>query len=356
MASNSILDNSRWTAVDLFCGSGAVTEGLKQEGFDVVAAIDNDPVACKTYAINHPEVMLYSEDIKNFSPLKILSNLSTRSLDLLIVCAPCQPFSSQNRRKAEVDPRAGLIFECLKFARALKPNVIFFENVPGIVNAGLIEKLEKDLGRIGYKLSAPLKIDAASLGVPQRRERCILVAAKSKSVVSSFGSGLGGEQRKTVFDAIGSLPALCSGESSSDPLHRARKHHAITLERLAWIPKNGGSRHALPPHLVLACHKGKDNDFPDVYGRLAWSEVAPTLTTGCTDLTRGRFAHPRDDRALTLREAALLQTFPMTYKFHGNSGQVARQIGNAVPVNMVRGIVSHIRKIATSKEAFSNLS
>ncbi|MNP44876.1 putative BsuMI modification methylase subunit YdiO [compost metagenome] len=153
---------------------------------------------------------------------------------------------------------------------------------------------------------------------------------------------------RTVRDAIGFLPSLRSGETSGDPLHRARKHHAITLERLKHIPKDGGSRSALPEYLQLACHKNKSNDFPDVYGRMKWSGVAPTLTTGCTDLTRGRFVHPEDDRALSLREAALLQTFPKDYMFFGNSGQVARQIGNAVPVEMARRIASHIKELSVS--------
>ncbi|MEE4802249.1 DNA cytosine methyltransferase [Pseudomonas alliivorans] len=347
MPLSCVYDSSeRWAAVDLFCGSGAVTEGLKQEGFDVIAAVDNDAVACKTYAMNHPEVQLYSQDIIRLSPHEIKKKLNGRKLDLLVVCAPCQPFSNQNRKKAQTDPRAQLIFESIKFAEALCPDVIFFENVPGIIKAGLVENLTASLWKLGYRLSAPLKVDAASLGVPQRRERCILIAAKRKALVNKFGKGLPEKKSRTVFEAIGSLPSLMSGESSDDPLHRARNHHPITLERLACIPKDGGSRHSLPPHLVLACHKGKHNDFPDVYGRLAWADVAPTLTTGCTDLTRGRFAHPRDDRALTLREAALLQTFPVNYKFFGNSGQVARQIGNAVPVDMVREIAAHIKRIS----------
>jgi DNA (cytosine-5)-methyltransferase 1 len=336
----------RWTAVDLFCGSGAVTEGLKQEGFDVVAAVDNDIVAGTTYKLNHPEVLLCADDIRKVSINDIRGRLAGRSLDLLVVCAPCQPFSSQNRRKAENDPRADLIFECVRFAKQLAPHTIFFENVPGIINAGLLGELKRKLSRVGYKLSTPLTIDAADLGVPQRRERCVIIASKVVNIVGSFGVGLVQGKRKTVFDAIGFLPSLKSGEASLDPLHKARKHQAITLERLKFIPKNGGSRNSLPPELELVCHRGRNNDFPDVYGRMKWEEVAPTLTTGCTDLTRGRFAHPIDDRSLTLREAALLQTFPIGYVFDGNSGQIARQIGNAVPVEMARSIAAHIKQIS----------
>ncbi|CAN7279710.1 DNA cytosine methyltransferase [Pseudomonas umsongensis] len=340
--------NKKWLAVDLFSGSGAVTTGLKQEGFEVVAAIDSDQVACKTYSLNHPEVKLLTEDITKSNPMDVHAVLDGRVLDLLVVCAPCQPFSSQNRKRAESDPRVELIFECVKFAKLLNPTVIFFENVPGIVNAGLLDLLEGQLKKFGYKLSAPLKIDAATLGVPQRRERCILIASKSNGVVESFGLALRPVKPKTVRDAIGFLPSLCSGEESLDPLHKARKHHSITLERLKHIPKDGGSRSSLPTHLQLSCHKNKKNDFPDVYGRMRWSDVAPTLTTGCTDLTRGRFVHPEDDRALSLREASLLQTFPRDYIFYGNSGQVARQIGNAVPVEMARHLAAHLKDLTTT--------
>jgi len=253
--------NKKWLAVDLFSGSGAVTTGLKQEGFEVVAAIDSDAVACKTYSLNHPEVKLLSEDITKSNPDAVLGELNGRVLDLLVVCAPCQPFSSQNRKKAESDPRVDLIFESVKFAKVLSPTVIFFENVPGIVSAGLLGGLEKRLNRLGYKLSAPLKIDAATLGVPQRRERCILIASKSKEIVKFFGVTLRPANSKTVEDAIGFLPSLQSGETSSDPLHKARKHHPITLERLKHIPKNGGSRSSLPVHLQLKCHKNKKMIF-----------------------------------------------------------------------------------------------
>lgn len=123
MATTLRVVKKSWLAVDLFCGSGAVTAGLKQEGFEVVAAIDSDVVACKTYALNHPEVELISEDIKKCEPITISAVLGGRTLDLLVVCAPCQPFSSQNRKKAESDPRLDLIFESVKFARELSPQL-----------------------------------------------------------------------------------------------------------------------------------------------------------------------------------------------------------------------------------------
>ena len=145
--------------------------------------------------------------------------------------------------------------------------------------------------------------------------------------------------RRTVAQAIRGLRPLGSGERDpDDALHAARRHSPIALRRLEAVPPNGGSRSSLPPSLAMRCHAGK-RGYPDVYGRMAWDDVAPTLTTGCTDVTRGRFAHPEQHRAITLREAALLQSFPPGYVFHGTVGRVAVQIGNAVPVAMVAAMV-----------------
>ena len=150
--------------------------------------------------------------------------------------------------------------------------------------------------------------------------------------------------RISVREAIGDLPRLASGQADSDDaLHFARKHQPIALERLRHIPKNGGSRTALPDLLRLECHRDH-RGHPDVYGRMRWEEVAPTLTTGCTDLTRGRFAHPRDDRAITLREAARLQTFPDNYQFSGSAKAIAAQVGNSVPVRLIEELAPALRE------------
>ena len=150
--------------------------------------------------------------------------------------------------------------------------------------------------------------------------------------------------RSTVRQAIHGLPRLSSGQSDpEDPLHAARRHRALALRRLAAIPGNGGSRSALPESLALACHK-HPNCYPDVYGRMWWDDVAPTLTTGCTDVTRGRFAHPEAHRAITPREAALIQTFPSRYKFTGSHKAVASQIGNALPFSLLRALTPAFRE------------
>lgn len=342
------LKNNLITAIDLYCGSGAVTQGLTAEGISVIAAVDNDVIACQTYRLNHPEVHLCEDDIRNVDPVSLREQINyAGDIDLLVVCAPCQPFSSQNRKRgANDDDRTTLVLECLKFAKEFDPKAIFFENVPGIAILGPLNTLRQSLLELGYLLSEPRTLNAADCGVPQRRERCIMIAAKTQEGIATFYQSITQQPRVTVRQAIGGLRQLNAGErDSSDPLHFARNHQRIVLQRLAWIPDDGGSRHSLPAELELECHRGRKNDFPDVYGRMRWDDVAPTLTTGCTDVTKGRFAHPRDNRAITLREAALLQSFPPHYRFHGNSGQIARQIGNAVPVNMIRSLVPPLRQL-----------
>jgi len=247
------------------------------------------------------------------------------------------------------------VLEALRFADALDPETIWFENVPGIVRSEAANSLRKGLSVLGYNFDEPLRLSATDLGVPQKRIRSIFVASKSTEIlgrVDSLRSNLTGENPPTVRMAFSGLEPIGPGEGCmTDPLHRGRNHAARTMERLRAIPKDGGSRSALPTELQLACHrKLPANSFPDVYGRMSWDSPAPTLTTGCTDVTRGRFAHPEEDRAITLREAARLQTFPDTYRFNGSRTEIARLIGNAVPYEMARQIFSHLFAGASNAE------
>lgn len=345
-------DQCRLTAVDLFCGSGAVTEALRRQGYRVRVAVDNDPVACRTYKQNHYQTRVICDDITKIDPATHPKFLGIGPISLLIVCAPCQPFSSQNRGHKDAliaDDRARLLLQCVKFAQTLKPEVLLFENVSGLAaphNSILLQQLKSELAAEGYLLSEPRRIDAADLGVPQRRVRCVMVAGRSLDAIGQFENAELARARMTVREAIGHLPTLNNGESSeTDHLHFARSHQEIVLKRLRCIKKNGGSRSDLPKPLQLACHAGRSSSFSDVYGRMQWDDVAPTLTTGCTDVTKGRYAHPEQDRAITLREAALLQTFPPEYRFCGNASQIARQIGNAVPVLMLEALMPIITTI-----------
>ncbi len=319
---------------------------MKNAGFIVKAAVDFDPKACETYRLNHPEVNLVESDIRDVH-LSTFDDLK-KNLDLLAVCAPCQPFSSRNRNKMSSDDRVALVLEACRFIEYLQPKFIVFENVPGLERNQVFAELEKFLIGQEYHVSRPEKLDAAELGVPQRRVRMILFAAKSAKLLES-AANIQPQARKSVRDAIGDLPSAVERSNSLvDQMHFRRAHSALNLERLRHIPKNGGSRHSLPHHLVLDCHRGiPDHHYPDCYGRMHWEQPAPTLTTGCTDFTKGRYVHPEDDRAITLREAARLQTFPDEYQFAGNSGQIATQIGNAVPPTMMSVIAASIRSALT---------
>jgi DNA (cytosine-5)-methyltransferase 1 len=329
-------------AVDLFCGSGAVSAALKASGYRVVAAVDSNPICAATYRLNHPEVRFRQRDIRAMKPSEIAMAVPHgRDLDLMVVCAPCQPFSTQNRRRGNEDARAPLILQSVRLAKCLRPRLIVFENVPGIASSPIFRRLKRSLAAAGYKLGEPQRVDAADFGVPQRRIRCIVAAARAGEIVPKFAT-VSKRQRTTVRKAFAGLKALASGENDPrDSMHASRNHQEITLRRLAHIPPDGGSRDSLPIELQLACHRRRrPRDFSDVYGRMRWDDVAPTLTTGCTDVTRGRYAHPREDRAITLREAARLQTFPDAYKFSGTRSQIAEQIGNAVPYELVRRLIA----------------
>jgi DNA (cytosine-5)-methyltransferase 1 len=332
-------------ALDLFCGSGAVSLGLKQAGFEVVGAVDFDAGACRTYQANHPEVRLLQKDIRQIDPNEF-SDLIPRKLDLLVVCAPCQPFSSQNRHKSKDDSRNNLVEESKKFIERFRPSLVFLENVPGLASTDIFDGFTAWLrDKAGYDVAKPMRVDAAELGVPQRRTRMILVAAKGVSL--SEATNIARTGRKSVEDTIKNLPVPPIGRplaGTADALHYARRHSPLNIERLRNIPIDGGGRESLPYHLQLDCHRNKKkSSFSDTYGRMSWSDVAPTLTTGCTDITRGRFAHPVQNRAITLREAARLQSFPDSYIFEGNAGQIATQIGNAVPPEMMRTIAQSLK-------------
>ena len=333
------------TAVDLFSGAGSATAALKASHFRVLAAVDNDSAACATYRLNHPSVRVFEQDIRQLDPYQMLHEcLLEAGLDLMVICAPCQPFSSQNRHRLG-DPRSDLLVDAGRFVAALRPKVLFIENVPGLATArygSLLDAFREACGS-DYYFSEPRCIDAADYAVPQRRVRWVLMASRGPQLPMLPSALTPAGRRRTVRDAIGDLAKLAASECDpTDPLHAARRHKPIALDRLRAIPKDGGSRSSLPKSLVLRCHN-QPNSYPDVYGRMAWDAVAPTLTTGCTDVTRGRFAHPDQDRAITPREAALIQTFPRRYSFVGGSSVVAKQIGNALPFALMHAFAPALR-------------
>jgi DNA (cytosine-5)-methyltransferase 1 len=333
--------NRNRTALDLFAGSGGLTQGLKKAGFDVIGAVEIDNLAVKTYSHNHPEVLVFEKDIRNLNCRTVLRKLNKKKsqIDLLAGCPPCQGFSTLKTLNGSTrvrDKRNDLVFEYLRFVREIRPRAIMLENVPGLAADKRMKKLSAALDELGYKCRFEV-LDAQEYGVPQRRKRLILVG----SLHGEIGFGRRTKKHKTVWHAFRGLGA-CKGR---DPLHdtKTRKRSERIRELISLIPMNGGSRSSLPNRLKLRCHL-KSNGFKDVYGRMAWSSVSPTITSGCVNPSKGRFLHPRANRAITLREAAMLQSFPKRYFFSLEKGTfaVAALIGNALPPEFIR---RHARKI-----------
>lgn len=320
------------TAIDLFAGPGGLTLGLKDAGFSVVAAVESDPLAVATYRLNHPEVRVRAADIRTVDPTTLMAelNLEAGALGLCAGCPPCQGFSSMRTLNGKVDvddARNDLIGEYVRFVRALEPRAIMMENVPGLMRDARFATAVAELVELGYPADTGARIlNALDYGVPQRRRRLVLLCIRNGSVVFPAPS----PTRRTVWDAIGDLPA--PGDSG-DPLHDLPESRTARVQAIIdAIPKDGGSRRALPATQVLECHKGFDG-FKDVYGRMHWHRPAPTITGGCHNPSKGRFLHPEQPRAITLREAALLQGFPPSYEFSLERGKLAAaaMIGNAVP-------------------------
>ena len=330
-------------AVDLFAGCGGLTLGLKKAGFRVVGAVEIDPLAVATYEANHPGVHIW-KDIRKVRPARVLGKLGLAKgqLDLLAGCPPCQGFSSIRRlnsgREAR-DERNNLIGDFLRLVRGLQPKAVLLENVPGLWGNHRLDKFQSELEKLGYLVKAGIR-DAQHFGVPQRRRRVILMAARN-------GKKIRWAPRSpviwTVRDAIAGLPAPHSG---NDGLHNIGESRTARVRNMiARIPKDGGGRGDLPRRYELQCHKGFSG-FKDVYGRMAWDKVAPTITGGCHNPSKGRFLHPEENRTVTMREAAILQGFPRRYKFPDtkNKTAVAEMIGNALPFEFVRRHAAQIRR------------
>lgn len=323
------------TAFDCFSGCGGMSQGLKQAGYNVVGAIEIDAAAMSVYKLNHPTVHTWSDDIRTVAASEILKQLGIRKgrLDLLGGCPPCQGFSTLrtfNGKWCVRDEQNDLIFEFQRLVLELNPKQVILENVPGLLDNHRLTLFRATLESAGYEVDAAV-LDVGSYGVPQRRRRLVLLASRVSSVTFAQPDN----RKYTVRDAIGKLPA--AGESG-DALHDLPENRSrLVAARIRHIPSDGGSRSALPSHLKLECHKNSDG-FKDVYGRMAWDKPAPTITTGCFNPSKGRFLHPEEDRAITMREAALLQSFPKSYKFPVELGKVkvATMIGNALPPRFIK--------------------
>ena len=323
-------DNSKPTAVDLFCGCGGLAVGLKKAGFRIIGAVDVDPLSVKTFQANHRDVPVWEMDILELKHTDLLEQIGLKEgeLDLLAGCPPCQGFSTMRTLNGAVcieDPRNDLLFEFQRFVEALRPRAVMMENVPGLACDERFAVFCRRLKKLGY-LGVHRILNAAEFGVPQRRRRLIYLAGRGMEIPFANTS----RRRTTVRDAIGGLPK--AGESGDSVHDIPEKRTPKVMDIIRCVPRDGGSRMDLPEELQLECHK-RCNGFKDVYGRMAWDDVAPTITSGCFNPSKGRFLHPEEDRAITMREAALLQGFPSGYKFPitNNKSALALMIGNALP-------------------------
>jgi DNA (cytosine-5)-methyltransferase 1 len=329
---------SRPVAIDLFCGAGGLSLGLKQAGFQVLAAVDVDPLAIKSFKANHRKTKVILDDLRDVKAAGLRRELGLErgELDLLAGCPPCQSFSALktlNGYKTVRDKDSkDLLFEFLRFVREFNPKTVMLENVPRFAKDPRIRVLSRTLRKLGYRIKRKV-LNAANYGVPQRRKRMILIAVKKKFGQPTFG--IPWKTGRTVREAIALLPAP---RNSSDPLHNvSEKRSKEVRDLIAKIPLNGGGRSSLPRSEQLGCHKRCDG-FRDIYGRMSWDDVAPTITGGCVNPSKGRFLHPKANRCVTLREAALLQGFPPRYKIALDNGKfaAARLIGNALPPPFIR--------------------
>lgn len=353
MSQKSVKEPIQLKAVDFFCGAGGVTCGFNKAGIKVLGGIDID-IACKTtYEKNNKGSKFILADISEYSPKQLQNDLGiTRNDDNLIFigCSPCQYYTIINTSKEKSSKSKLLLEDFKRFVDYFRPGFILIENVPGLEskNESPLQSFKKFLIKNGYVFEDKV-LNAVNYHVPQNRKRYVLIASR---VVEQIKMPIPADIKKmTVRNYIGlskELGMIPAGyKDLSNLQHTCAGLTAINIARLRKTPHNGGTRLSWKgdPELQLPCYEGKDEMFCDVYGRMHWDLPSPTITTKFYSISNGRFAHPEQNRAISLREGAILQSFPRNYKFHATSIEIiARMIGNAVPPNMAKAIAKGIIK------------
>lgn len=344
----------RLTAIDLFAGAGGLSYAFHTRGFDVLAAVELDHKAMETYETSFvnrhsPATRAIRGDVAAPETLDILREVTAnRRLDVLIGGPPCQDFSPARLKREPVTGRASLVLTYIDLLRELTPRAFLFENVPGLLTADggrHWDRLQRRLEHIGYTVQAR-EVYAEAFGVPQRRRRLVVVGLR-ESEPTSFTFPEGRDAHVTVGETFAEharhLPHVEPGtHPPDDPNHRARRHRQETLDLLALIKPGESWREAYERGgRKLACHEGHNGHY-DVYGRIDPTKIAPTMTGGCTNPSKGRFIHPEYHRGLTVREAALLQTFPPDWRFHGGIERESQQVGNAVPIRLGQALAEAV--------------
>lgn len=342
------------TLIDLFAGAGGTGYGFQRAGFSILEAIEIEPSATETYSKNL-RVKVTPSDITKIKPSRLRRKLKLKKgeLDVLVGCPPCQGFSRMRNMEGRKDSRNKLVLKYFEFVDEFKPRFAVFENVPGLVRTPhgkrYSNRLISQLKTLGYSVIQHA-VDVADYGVPQHRKRIIIVAGRDGEE-PPFPQPTHGNPRSqevksgsrkkwlTVRDAVKKYPKLRAGENGEKrgryPNHVAPETGKRVLAFIQKVPADGGSRRDVPKRYWIKCHRGHEG-HNDVYGRLSWGSPSGTITTGCTNISKGRFVHPCQDRAITPREAAALQGFPKKFVFRGTA--LHEQIGNAVPPPLARAI------------------
>jgi DNA (cytosine-5)-methyltransferase 1 len=358
---------NNFTVIDLFCGAGGFSEGFKSAGFKVIAAIDSDLSAAETFKKSHPTTKFICESIEKIDPKFLRRSLKLKKgqLDCLIGGPPCQAYSINNHQRGLKDRRSGLFRSYLRFVAEFLPKKIVMENVTGILSAGdgrVVAEILKNLKKFGYVADVKI-LCSEDYGVPQKRRRVIIQGSRVGSLswpLKTHGDGL--EKPVTVIDAIGDLPLLENGEGShiarytSKPSskfqklvrsskllynHSAPKLSKINLARIKYVPPGGNWRNIPFKLLPLGMKRAKKSDHTKRYGRLRKNGLASTILTKC-DIHWGEYIHPSQNRSISIREAARLQSFPDHFEFLGTKSEQYTQIGNAVPPLLARAIADSI--------------
>lgn len=340
--------NEQICAIDLYCGAGGLSHGFIKEGIDVRAGIDIDPACEYAFSFNNHSRFINC-DIKKLSGKDLCGLYPEKSVKILAGCAPCQPFSSYSRNKNAIsDKRWGLLNDFARLIFEFRPDIVTMENVTRLENHEVYDNFVERVEECGY-FTSKYHVFCPDYGIPQTRKRLVFFASRF-GTVELIPKTHAAEGYVKVRDAISDLPVIRAGETCvSDPLHQASSLSDLNLRRIK-ASKPGGTWRDWDEDLLTACHrKPEGKKYVSVYGRMEWDKPSPTITTQCYGYGNGRFGHPEQDRAISLREAALLQTFPRGYRFFRSETEIcmksaARMIGNAVPVELGRVIAESIKR------------
>lgn len=334
-------------AVDLFCGVGGLTKGLEKAGIDVLLGIDIDPYCGYPYEANNKAKFLL-KSIEEINAAELFAK-KHKGYRLLAGCAPCQPFSNYTQgNDKNTDKRGKLLHEFRRLIEETEPDFITMENVPRLRKEKVFSDFLRSLNKLNYNTSYQV-VNCADYGVPQQRNRLVLLASKHGKI-NLIPPTHSPSKYKTVSDALSKLEPIEAGQSDvKDPLHQSASLTPINIKRIK-ASKPGGTWRDWDESLVAKCHrKSTGKTYPSVYGRMRWDQPSPTITTQFYGFGNGRFGHPEQHRAISIREGAILQSFPKNYKFLKNGQKVkftvlGRLIGNAVPVKLGEVIGKSIKQ------------